>query len=86
VFAFQIAVGVVLTRLDQIWKLNDRPQRSAWKVERWAAIKPAMADRKKSQALRWQAMLIRKRGQILGTIEAPGRASRPASSRRASPS
>jgi hypothetical protein len=29
-----------------------------------------MADRKKSQARRWQAILIRKRGQILGTIKA----------------
>jgi hypothetical protein len=29
-----------------------------------------MADHKKSQARRWQAIMIRKRGQILGTIEA----------------
>ena len=30
-----------------------------------------MADRRKSQSRRWQAMLIRKSGQVLDTVEAP---------------
>jgi hypothetical protein len=44
--------------------------------DRWcgspgAAISAAMADHKKSRLRRWQAMLSRNRGEVLGTVEAP---------------